>query len=1104
VGCKDLTDTELYGWQDPYVVLQYGSQCKRTATHKDGHTAPQWNETVRINYQPNVFDLAVGVWNENTFSQDSPIGGCKVSISQALDAGVTDAWHPLYTSKQVKKGSIRLIIKYHPYKQLGATPLPELVAAPAPAPPPEAAAAAAAAGCNAAVTSSSNAASGSLPCSALSMALHSINAAHGTAAADASGSDHKGSARDKGTEQSNEHASSSSSSSGRPTSLPRSNLSMQLDAIERMLAVAQIEPDLAADEIVTDESGTAGVAAAGAAAGAGGSLRGIGLEVAAGEKAKDEVPGWQIGRATWEQESGEEEDVLPGAVGAPLNTMDEEALAAARLSQRIDAIYRMLAENCEGGDSGVVSSGESGKAPENTSGEPGGSSREAPGSGEFEKTAEGLGMTTGDTGSASGKTLGDNRTAPDGIRAAPEGASAGGADSAAAAAAAASAKALPSSSKPMTQNTSSITPPAATTTTTTTTTKATASGKTSTTSSATTTSSSSSSKAIGRSRLRTTVSQKQLVTIHQILAEAGRLPPSHSIHSQAAEAAKGRSTAVAAVLDKKGGVGGGGGVTGRQGGGQQQVWADAIAEGDEGEEGGLSGRAEGSGSLGRGSGGSGGGTVGGLVTGLAGGSGGALVSAPRVASGEHSGGLTGAMSSMQEAVTGAMAGVMSGDFSGGGSVLTGMMGMVTGTVSGAMDKVRSGEAEDLVRHAIEAAKAPLVKGGVGMMGALGEAGRGSTAPVAVLPNPQPQAVPMHSHAPYPTAPLAAALPPPPHSLAPPTAYQAHQSSPHQPINAATSLSCSTGPTRSSQYSSYSSTSSSASASSSSASSSTVSYPSPSWPSHHPPPSYAHPSVSYPSPSSASIPSTRSSESAHSHKDERGSHHSNHSSFSSSYPPSESSQSADSDISDHSATYPSNAHPHKHSYPHAPPPTHAAPKTSSSHPYPANPATANPYPNPPAPNQYPYPYPPTHYNPSQYSPSQYGNPSQAPPGAYPNHPPPPNAPYYPYAAPQGPTPYPPYQQGGAQYPAPWGYPAPPAPGGYCDASSDRARGGNRSTSPVSFERHKSGKTLLSSNKAGGAATLAAATLLSVMASGWLDVTGKKLEAMEMPWCLADKT
>ncbi|CAI5486300.1 unnamed protein product, partial [Closterium sp. Naga37s-1] len=114
VGCKDLTDTELYGWQDPYVVLQYGSQCKRTATHKDGHTTPRWNETVRINYQPNVFDLTVGVWNENTFSQDSPIGGCKVSITAALDAGVFDTWHPLYTSKQVKKGSIRLRIKYHP------------------------------------------------------------------------------------------------------------------------------------------------------------------------------------------------------------------------------------------------------------------------------------------------------------------------------------------------------------------------------------------------------------------------------------------------------------------------------------------------------------------------------------------------------------------------------------------------------------------------------------------------------------------------------------------------------------------------------------------------------------------------------------------------------------------------------------------------------------------------------------------------------------------------------------------------------------------------------------------------------------------------------
>ncbi|CAI5460749.1 unnamed protein product [Closterium sp. Yama58-4] len=820
VGCKDLTDTELYGWQDPYVVLQYGSQCKRTATHKDGHITPQWNETIRLNYQPNVFDLTVGVWNENKLSQDSPIGGCKVSISQALDAGVTDGWHPLYTSKQVKKGSIRLIIKYHPnpqYKQLGATPLPDLVAAPAPAAAP--AAAAATAECNAAVasTSSNNTASESLPRSALSVALHSINATHGNTATDASSSDHKGSARDKGTEQSKDHESSSSSSSGRPTSLPRSNLSMQLDAIERMMA---------------------------------------------------------IGRATWEQESGEEEDALPGAVGAPLNTMDEEALAAARLSQRIDAIYRMLAETCEGGDSVRASSGEFGNAPGSSSGAPGGSSSEAPGSGGLEKALEGLEMTTGETGRAS---------------------------------------------------------------------------------------------------------------------EAGRLPPSHSIHTRAAEAAKGQSTAAAAVFDNKGG-GGGGGVTAWQGGVQQQGWADTIAEGEEGEEEGLSGRAGGSGTSGRGSGGSGRGTVGGLVTGSVEGSGGALVSAPRVVSGGHSGGLTGAMASMQEAVTGAMTGVMSGGFSGGGSVLTGMMGMVTGTVTGAMDKVRSGEAEDLVRNAIEAAKAPLVKGGVGMMGALGV---NNTAHVATQPNPQRPAVPMltsHPHtsllmqqpaSPVPRAllirPITLPTPPPPAPPPPPPSHTLLPPGPPTipPLPTLTPLS----------------------------------------PTLLPPPLPTLPPA-LPAPITLAV-----------------------------------------------VTIPPSPPPLLPPLP-PPPPLPPSPPLSllNLHTQKGGINLSNPH---------------TQIRTKEAlttqitrlslqatlllnrlnRPSQYNYPTKAPPGAYPSYPHN-SAPYCPYPPPQGPTPHPPYQQGGVQYPTPWGYPAPPAPyndrsGGYGGTSGDHARGGNRSTSPVSFERHRSG-------------------------------------------------
>ncbi|CAI7876379.1 unnamed protein product, partial [Closterium sp. NIES-53] len=113
VGCKDLDDVELYGKQDPYVVLKHNNQEHRTKTHQDGHTTPVWNETFQLQLKAGVSTLECHVWDKNK-RRDVLIGNCSVNFQPALTTQVWDMWHPLFTMKQKQKGYIRLVLKYIP------------------------------------------------------------------------------------------------------------------------------------------------------------------------------------------------------------------------------------------------------------------------------------------------------------------------------------------------------------------------------------------------------------------------------------------------------------------------------------------------------------------------------------------------------------------------------------------------------------------------------------------------------------------------------------------------------------------------------------------------------------------------------------------------------------------------------------------------------------------------------------------------------------------------------------------------------------------------------------------------------------------------------
>ncbi|CAI7843442.1 unnamed protein product [Closterium sp. NIES-53] len=134
VGASGLKDKELFTKQDPYVVVEYGSQRFRTKTDKDGGTTPAFNSTFHLQLLPGVEDFSAVLWNDN-LGRDDVIGSCRVNFRQAFSMGVWDMWHPVYTKSQKQRGSLHLIIKAPGARAPGGYPPSSYPPAPYPTAP---------------------------------------------------------------------------------------------------------------------------------------------------------------------------------------------------------------------------------------------------------------------------------------------------------------------------------------------------------------------------------------------------------------------------------------------------------------------------------------------------------------------------------------------------------------------------------------------------------------------------------------------------------------------------------------------------------------------------------------------------------------------------------------------------------------------------------------------------------------------------------------------------------------------------------------------------------------------------------------------------------
>ncbi|GLC64448.1 hypothetical protein PLESTF_000167100 [Pleodorina starrii] len=125
---KGLVDKEWFGKQDPYAILELGGQTYKTKTHRDGGTAPVWNETFVIIVNAET-ELSVTVKDEN-WGKDKLLGVASVSLATVRTHGEDRVHAPLWLSNHKQKGFVSLVLRFTP---AGAPPPAAAGAAPSPA-----------------------------------------------------------------------------------------------------------------------------------------------------------------------------------------------------------------------------------------------------------------------------------------------------------------------------------------------------------------------------------------------------------------------------------------------------------------------------------------------------------------------------------------------------------------------------------------------------------------------------------------------------------------------------------------------------------------------------------------------------------------------------------------------------------------------------------------------------------------------------------------------------------------------------------------------------------------------------------------------------------
>ncbi|KAK7276280.1 hypothetical protein RIF29_17418 [Crotalaria pallida] len=103
VKAKGLYNTDNFGKMDPYVLIQYRGQEKRSSVAKGQGINPVWNEKFmfRVEYPSldNRYKLILKIMDKDTFSSDDFVGQAIIYVEDLLAQGMDNGRSKLQTLK---------------------------------------------------------------------------------------------------------------------------------------------------------------------------------------------------------------------------------------------------------------------------------------------------------------------------------------------------------------------------------------------------------------------------------------------------------------------------------------------------------------------------------------------------------------------------------------------------------------------------------------------------------------------------------------------------------------------------------------------------------------------------------------------------------------------------------------------------------------------------------------------------------------------------------------------------------------------------------------------------------------------------------------------
>merc|ERR550532_2368101 len=80
-SAKDLANMDYMGKSDPYAILTYGSQERRTTTINN-NLNPTWNHQVTFDYEENVSTIDIEIFDEDTMARDDSLGRLSIDVAE--------------------------------------------------------------------------------------------------------------------------------------------------------------------------------------------------------------------------------------------------------------------------------------------------------------------------------------------------------------------------------------------------------------------------------------------------------------------------------------------------------------------------------------------------------------------------------------------------------------------------------------------------------------------------------------------------------------------------------------------------------------------------------------------------------------------------------------------------------------------------------------------------------------------------------------------------------------------------------------------------------------------------------------------------------------